>query len=262
MSCGYLSRWNEQTLATNAGVANRVFTPYTNWMPAVGIDKVNAILRRKSTTISTGSFRCQLAMQCAGVRTNNPSAWAVIGADFGDDGDDCTTYQTVSGTTAGKFFVRFGVACWCSTLPATGSSSVGMQIAFDACGKIVGSRTFQAVVRSPDYVTQPVTRWIPATNVEKVKAAMIVSGASTNNLKTILAFRTATATVETPSAWTNIGSEQQNSIEHGTGEIDLTTGFSPALSTLMWIQFGIRNRLTAGTFEEATISASVAIRRK
>ena len=139
MACSKLSGAIEKRL-TATGTAN-AFTPFTPWMPAIGLDKARAVVKARSVT---GNFRCQLAIQTADARTDVPGDW-VRAKESADDylagPGEKTVDVSVIWKTSSTFFARFGVLYNYTGRPAVTEADVSLQVAFDACGSVVDSRT-------------------------------------------------------------------------------------------------------------------------
>ena len=100
--------------------------------------------------------------------------------------------------------------------------------------------------------------WVPAIDADKVLAAFVISGLL-NNFRCQLAYRTATTSIQSPSAWTLLegAAYRTTNDETTTGEIVLSIGGQ------MFVQFGIAySQSTAGAAPgQATVSTTVAVRR-
>lgn len=240
------------------------FDAFTDWIPAVGLDKVKMVIKRKSvqTAGTAPSFNVKPAIQVALVRPDNPDSWAVIGNPnpFTGAGEDNTTVLDVSATTAGKFFVRFGVQYYLGgTAPTDGQADVEVQVSYVSCGSIVGTMTqqLQAFNTTTDSFVA-ITGWVPAMDADKAVAAFIVSDVA-NYFRTQLVYRRAATSIQAPSSWASLeGNNYHNTNdETTTGEVSLSAGSD------MFVQFGVAfSQSTAGSAPgQATVSTSVAVRR-
>jgi hypothetical protein len=105
MACGNALPPGGTHVSTTSTTANYVWL--TNWMPAIGLDTVR--LATKIRNLS-GSIQIQPAMQVALVRTEKPASPTTLDAAQTANGEYCTGDEDVSASTAGKQWVRFGVA--------------------------------------------------------------------------------------------------------------------------------------------------------
>lgn len=262
MGCGKTGQPTTKRLRTT--VTTGQFEPYTDWIPGVGLDEVKMVIKRKSVQLAgtAPTFNVKPAIQVALVRPDNPDDWALIGnpSPFVGAGENNTGVLDVSATTAGKFFVRFGVQYYLGgTAPTDGQADVEVQVSYASCGSIVGTMTqeLQAFNTTTDsYVA--VTGWVPAIDADKAVAAFVISDIA-NNFRTLLAYRKAATSIQSPSGWTSLeGSTYRNGNgETTTGEVTLSAG------TDMFVQFGVAfSQSSAGAAPgRATVSTSVAVRR-
>lgn len=258
MSCGELSGISWLSLTSNLnGVGNLRFVPFTDWMSAMGLDKVKAVILIKALT---GNFQAQLAVQTASVRTDNPDAWATL--DTMTNADRCTAVIDVTSNTASKAYARFGVAYNLSSGTTLGGADVGFQLSDVVCGDIVGSTTLQlmAVDTNPYFV--PVTGWLPAMTIAKVKAGFTVTG-SLNGFKYRLCYRAATISSNVVAvAWGTANLEAgytSGDGERNTGEITMPTGVGVTgrIDDKMFVQFGIEfTGTSAGAQATATVTTA------
>jgi hypothetical protein len=262
MGCGKTGPPTTKRLRTTQTAGQ--FEPYTDWIPAVGLDKVKMVIKRKSVQLAgtAPTFNVKPAIQIALVRPDNPDDWAVIGNPnpFTGGGEDNTGVLDVSATTAGKFFVRFGVQYYLGgTSPTDGQADVEVQVSYVSCGSIVGTMTqeLQAFNTTTDSFVA-ITGWVPAMDAEKAVAAFVISDLA-NNFRTLLVYRKAATSIQTPSGWTSLEGTTYRTAngETTTGEVTLTVG------TDMFVQFGVAfSQSSAGSAPgRATVSTSVAVRR-
>lgn len=245
-------------------VTTEIFEPYTDWIPATGVTDVKMVVKRKSVQLagSAPTFNVKPAIQVAMVRPDNPTDWAVIGnpSPFVGAGESNTTVMDVSSITSGQMFVRFGVSYYLGgTAPTNGQADVDVQVSYVSCGSIVGTVTqeLQAFNTTTDsYVA--ITGWIPSMEADIVVAAFVLSGIS-NNFRCLLAYRTATTSIQAPSNWASLegSSYRTTNNETSSGEISLSIGGE------MFVQFGIAfSQSSAGAAPgQCTVSTAVAVRR-
>jgi hypothetical protein len=240
-----------------------IFEPFSDWMPAIGVDNVKMVIKRRAVSL-TGTapvFNVKPAIQVALVRTDYPDAWANIGAlgPYTGAGEDCTSTQDISDSTGGKFFVRFGVSYYLSgTSPLTGQADVDVTVSYTQCGSVVASMTqeLQAFNTTSDSF-KAITGWISALDADAVVAAFVASNVA-NNFRWKLFYRTATTSIQTPGAWNSLeASYRSTNQEDTTGEVSLSIGAA------MYVQFGVGfSQSTAGSAPgQITLSSAVAVRR-
>lgn len=115
---------------------------FTEWYSTLGMDSIVAIIQRTALLKEgTGDVQVRIAIQTATVRTTAPDAWNTSDDDwYTDAGIDCTGSIDISALTAGKLFVRFGLA-----YKATSSSLVmgqvcaSLQVAWTAYPSLPGA---------------------------------------------------------------------------------------------------------------------------
>lgn len=262
MSCGRTGQPITKRLQTSVTAVR--FEPFTDWMPATGMDKVKMVIKRKSVQVSgtAPTMNFKQAMQIALVRPDDPDDWAIIGQAnvLVGPGEDNTGVLDISGATAGKMFVRFGIQYFLGgTAPTNGEADVEVQISTVSCGAIIGSMTqeLQAFNTTTDSFVA-ITGWIPAVDAEKAVAAFVISDLA-NNFRCLLVYRTAETNIQMPGAWISLqGTNYWNQDgETTTGEVTLTVG------SKMFVQFGIAfSQSAAGAAPgRASVSTSVAVRR-
>ena len=225
-------------------------------MPAIGLDKVRAVLKARSVT---GNFRCQLAIQTADARTDVPGDWvrAKESADeyltgAGEKAVDVSMIWKTSST----FFARFGVLYNYTGSPAVTEADLSLQLAFDACGSVVDSRT--QVIQTPDATNvqyTPVSGWIPAIHADKVKAAFLLSGVQ-GTVTYRLAYQTAATSQQVTNAWTLLEGGPSSALERCLADTTLSLP-----TTDMWVRFAVAHILASGSNGGATLSTAIAVRR-
>ena len=236
-----------ETLTTSKAI--RV---YMEWMPCVGMDIVKGIIRIRNVT---GNFQAQPFYQLCDVRTDKPDAPIYLGALSGA-GESCSGESNISADTAGKMFIRFGVAYALSSGSTLGSGDVSLQITTVSCGNVQGAVTQTYFAYGTGSTVLPVTGFIPALGVAKWKIGVIVSGL-TGNCQWRFVWRPATTSTEVPGAWTTTESYRNtNNVELNTGEI------STSLTSEMYVQGGIEVSLSSGTTPaQVTLTTLVGFRR-
>ena len=262
MACGKTNKGITKHLVTTALV--EAFKPFGEWEPAPGLDKYKMVIKRKSVQLAgtAPTFNIKPALQVALVRTDNPSDWAVIAGlgPYVGVGESNTEVIDVSSLTAGRFFVRPGISYYLGgTAPTHGQADVEVQVSSVQCGSIIATMTqdLQAFNTITDAFAV-CSGWVPAIDADKVLAAFVISGLL-NNFRCQLAYRTATTSIQSPSAWALLEGAAYRTAngETTTGEIVLSIGGQ------MFVQFGIAySQSTAGAAPgQATVSTTVAVRR-
>lgn len=225
---------------------------YTDWMPAIGLDNVQGVLKNKAVT---GNFESRMAMQTAAIRTDNPDSPILLESSYQASGERCSSVLSIATDLLSKCFVRFGVGYHLSSGSTPGQSDTSLELAYNSCGRIIGGDVAQLYVPGTTSFYRAFTGWIPAAHAAKVKAAIVILNASAN-FRCQLAQRTATTSRESTSAWSSAleGGWHSGNGEYNTGEVSLSNGSS------FWVQFGLEYQLSSGSSGEATASVSVAVR--
>lgn len=225
---------------------------FTAWMPAIGLDEVQGVLKNKAVT---GNFESRMAMQAAAIRTDNPDSPILLESSYTGSGERCSSVLAITSDLTSKYFVRFGVAYHLSSGSTLGQSDTSLEVAYNSCGKIVGGDVIQLFAPSTTSLYRAFTGWIPAIHAAKAKAALVVQNASAN-FRTQLAVRTATTSREVTSAWSSNleGTWHSGNGEFNTGEVALSLG------SAYWVQMGLEYQMSAGSNGEATASMSVSVR--
>ena len=232
-------------------------------MPALGTDKIMAVLKRYAVTTTGGTphINFKLSIQTADVRTDKPDAWTDLGSAYQDGGEDNTDVIDVSATTVGKMWYRLGVAYYLSGgTPSSGDAELELTTASVSCGTVLGTRTSDLVTfnTTVDAFTA-VTDWALVTDSDKVCAGFTLSAVQ-GNFQCKLVYRTASTSTQIPGAWTAISglSTYLNANgESSTGEKTLTLGAT------MYVQFGLAysQSSSGSTPGAATVTTTVAVRR-
>lgn len=161
MACDVLTPPITRALVATTSATVR-FEPLTDWMPAIGVDTIRALVM---ISASTSGFRVKLAIQTATVRPDNPSSWVALGSDIYAVGGGNTQVRTdritVTTQTGPAMYVRFGVQFF-SAAAGYERGDVALQIATDPCAELIGSKTFQLVANLSSTYYEPVSGWFPA----------------------------------------------------------------------------------------------------
>lgn len=164
-----------------------------------------------------------------------------------------TPSNDVTGTTASKYFVRYGVA-YKVTTAGEAQADVSLQVCAETYGKIVSTKTISLIAPDTSVYYQPLTDWMPTMMFSKLKAVFILQNPSAD-FRGALAWQFASTSVESPGAWSNTGT-WYSSGEQCTGEVSTTPG-----SDEMWCRAGIAYKSNNVNNVSATVTASVAIRK-
>ncbi len=266
MPCGSMLRPVTRRLVVFATAEQ--FEPFTDWLPAVGMDKVRLTIKRKNVQTAGGgsptpvALNLKPAMQVALARPDNAGNYSLISGlgPYVGAGESNTAEQDISAATAGQMFVRFGVAAYLSgSNPVSGQADVEVQVAPVSCGRAIASVTGEYLVynTTSDSIVS-LTEWIPAVDVEKVAAVFIVSDIA-NAFECTLVYRTAETNIHNPGSWQAFaGLNPVSSVgETGTGELALSAG------SKMFVQVGLAYRQSsAGSAPgRATLTTIIAVRR-
>lgn len=249
MACGQTTPEIQLTLTSS--VATLAYAPFTEWIPCIGLDTVTAVLKARGMS---NTLHWQLAVQTASVRTDLPDAWATLDVlQTTGAGERCSGSVTVN--TAGKFFVRFGVAYKSSVGGTLAQADVALQAAYDACGRVVGGGQAHLVATDTNTRFEPVTGWVPSHQAGKVEAALVATAFGGASFQYRLAQQQAATSPEQPGAWSVLEAGWTTSAsERNTGELALS------FTNVMWVRFGIAYTLSAGTFGECVVTSLVGVR--
>jgi hypothetical protein len=99
--------------------------------------------------------------------------------------------------------------------------------------------------------------WLPALDVEFLKAALVVTGLI-GNFRCRLTYRTAETSPEVPGAWTtDFGTEYSADGEYPLSDTQLAN-----LSGVMWVQIGLEVYLSTGSaLGHANVNVALSGRR-
>ena len=250
MSCGKSTADVQAHLATTSN--SDTYHWFTPWMVSIGIETLKAVIAAHG---ASGQLRCQLAIQVAGTRTEDPGAPVKLDAALDGDGERCTGLESIAQYTGDTFYVRFGVAY--SVQPnqsGLAQADVTFSVSFTQCGKLVGGKTLSlaSTTSTPAYAV--VTPMVSALMVQKVKA-LVVASSLNGNFGWKLCYRTATTNKDNPSGWTSLEAGDP----HGTGPFCLGE-FTVSLDGEMWVQFGVMYQSSSGA-GDAQVMVSYAVRR-
>lgn len=250
MSCSTLTPAVQRSLGAQPTVAQ--FAWLSDWMPCTGLKSVLAVLKNKAVS---GSFRAQVVLQWAPVRTDNPSgALTSVGNALSDGGEVCVVSGDLSTTSAANYYVRFGVKYDVHTGSNGATADVELQVSYDVCGQIAGVWSGQLAATSSTNLIQAVGPWVPVLSASKLKFIAAVTSL-TGDFRWRPTYRTAATAKEAAGAWVTDWDIFRTSGEVNTGEL------TPSTSGTMWIQPGILYNLSGAAVGQASVAVSVAVRK-
>ena len=221
---------------------------FTGWLPAATLTRIHVLLKSKATS---SIFQVQVAMQTAVTRADDPSAPDVVGSTHSNAGEWCGSPVDVTELLEEVALVRFGVA-YKATSSGLAQGDVSLQMAYESCGRVVGTQTLALATGSTTDSFVPVTGWLTALSAEKIRA-VVVSRAE-GNFRWKLACRTAATSVEDCGGWTALEAEY-----HTVGEVN-TFDLTPTLTDVMWVQYGLLYSSSSGQ-ASATVSVSSTVKK-
>lgn len=245
MSCGSVLPASQVSLSAMSGLTAYHWT--TAWAPCTGLSSFDATLKAKAVS---GSFRCQVVVQYAAVRADDPDAPSSVGSALTGAGESLTSSGDISGTTSTKMWRRYGIK-YDLTAGSAATADVELQVAENSCGQVLATWSGVLVASSTTRAYQEIGMWVPAILAQKIKAAIVVNSLS-GNFQWRLTYRTATTSKESPSAWTSDW-DTTNNPDRTAGEVN-TGELSPSLSGKMWVQIGIQYNLSGATAGQAFFS--------
>ncbi len=253
MACVTLTPEVWKRLSTSSNLDR--FEWFTDWMPAVGMDKAQFVMKSKAG-VGAQNLIVQPAIQTAVVRTNLPDAPATCGqTSKTGDGEAVSALTDISGSTASKYFVRFGMA-YKAAAAGEASADVSLQVCAETFGKIVATKTVSLISPDDSIYYQPVTDWMPTAMFSKLKAVFVLQNAS-GDFRCALGWQFASTSVEQPGSWSNTGTwYDSTNPERCTGEVSAIPGANE-----MWGRAGIAFKSNTDSITQATVTASVAIRK-
>lgn len=251
MSCGTVSPETQEHVATYTTTND--YHWFTGWMPACALLYVMATLKVKNVT---GNFQCQLVLQTAATRTDNPDTPNLIDTLRTGAGEYCSGVEDISQYTDDKFFVRFGIAYNLSSGSALGAADVAFQISTVSCGKVVGAQTLYLASSTTSDAGVAITGWIPRIIADKLMAAIVFRSKS-GNFQWKFAKRGAGTSIQNPGGWVALSGETSYRTTEGeTNSGELTVGDPDE----MWVQFGVIYSSSSGA-GSASLDLALAVRR-
>jgi hypothetical protein len=255
MSCGQLTP--EVTKRLVAYSTTEAIEWYTDWMFCCGIDTVRRMLANRNVTATASTFQTRFYVQVAKARTDNPETPVTYGS-YVTGNSEVSASHTVSTDTSAGFFVRFGVGYSLTTGSSPVGGDVTFQVAFDACGDVVGQATFEVQNANTGDVNVPVSGWIPGIQVDKVNIAIIATGLSgVPQWRWI--YQTAPTVTAVADAWAAGGAGTYSTTAGDWNSTDTTLAIG---ATKFWFRLGLGfASQTGGTLSQATFTVLAAIRR-
>lgn len=221
-----------------------MFTPFTRWFPVTGISVIKAVVRVHN---ATGQALAQPAIEYAEIRTDEPGSWSALGSQSA-----ATQFASITVTSSAQFWARLGVATRLSN-STIGLIDVTLHAAMVQEGAVLDTKTLtiNPDINSSQTGYHPVTGWLPACGLSKLKAAFVVMGL-TGTLSYQLAWRLAATDQMAPGSWNLLGTQQTP----GTANSEyLQVDQTVAPGSNMWYQVGVA---VSGTNPAATIHVAVA----
>jgi hypothetical protein len=206
------------------------------------LSSFDAVVKAKAVS---GSFRCQVVVQYAAVRTDEPDSPSSVGSALTGAGEALVSSGDISGTTANKMWRRYGIK-YDLTSGSAATADVELQVVENTCGEVLTSWSGVLVASTSTRAFQEVGMWVPASLAKKIKAAVVVNSLS-GNFQWCLTYRTATTSKDVPDAWTADWDTLRTATEVNTGEL------SPTLTGKMWVQIGIQYNLSGSTPGQAFV---------
>lgn len=228
------------------------YQPYTEWIPVTGMDtaRVAFMLRAR-----TGNFECSPAYQLAEVLTDKPDDWTQTGS-FRNTESSFTADIDLTSVNGSHFFIRFGIAY--KSTSGSGGADVRLTLTYNSTGRVLGKKTLSLHVDTTLDQFQPVTRWVPALDMAKAKARVVLTDGTTNQFKYGLAIRTATSDPDDPDgAWADVGTTLQTITT--TNEQRLISDQTITTSGKTWMQLGVVYEKVS-TQAQATLFIEIASR--
>lgn len=230
----------------------------TAWAVAVGLDVIKAAARLKAHVAGGGNLNVQLVYQTASVRVDEPDDWQVLlyqgnpVLTVTGNGGVCSGIQNIASITAGKMFIRFGLAYCTTATGAPPSGDVSLVVSTLSFGDLIGGFTGQLTTTSSTGTPLILTAMVPALMAEKVKASFLLTSIS-GSFQCQLAYRVADTSKDAPGAWNTIGSAV--TATGVLGDTTITVGAS------MWVQFALIYSLSGGSLATASVSVAVGARK-
>lgn len=253
MSCSKLTKEVSKTLTNSSVTLTEEY--FTDWMPAIGVDSL--WVTQKVTNMSVVALNYQPIIQTARVRTNKPGNSSSFDSSRTTAVESCTGPEDVHTTTEGQMYFRLGVQ-YKASAAGLAKADLAYQAVYTQCGKVADSWSGHLEASSTDERFQAISAWMPSSEAEKVMVALIISSL-TGNIQFMLTWRTATTSTEAPGAW--ITSPNAEAAWHTANEETTTAQIATSITTDMWVQFGLRYKLSSGTFGQADVATATCVRR-
>ena len=246
----------------NVAVSGNSTTTYVNywltgWMPCIAMDSALSTLKIVNCV---NNVEVVAAVQFATCRIDKPSAPTEVGTVRTSDNEyqTSTTDYGIAATAPGNTYVRFGVACKVSQA-GQGRADVAFQLSFVQRGTLIAPWTGHLLAPGPTKIFVPVSGWLPAIGVVKVRATITI-GDIANNLQLVLTTRVASTSPEAPDAWDPTGlitALAANGETTSTAEITVAAAAGKA-----WLQFGLWHNQSTGTnVGQADVTVLLGIRQ-
>jgi hypothetical protein len=224
-----------------------IFYPFTDWMPAQGVDRFRATLRLLA---DSGLIQARIAFQTATAVINEGGAG---GRNEPEGGGSATNAEMsvidASVSPGAEHWIRWGVYVSLSQAGPPGQADVVLSLAVPGCASALGR--FAETVHiggntSPAVV--PVTAWVPAFQLEAVSLALVVQGVA-GSLETQGMIQTADVDASSPNAWVSLGTSASGARKECL-QYAVTSVTDPGVGTKpMLVRLGLSFKLASGTSE-------------
>jgi len=241
-----LTDYTEQRLISTSTTVQYAW--FTDWETCDGIDNIRAVLKSKN---SSAAFGWQLAIQYAAVRADDPGSPATLATAQSGSVEYQTGDVSVATNMAANRLFRLGIA-YSSPSGGVQQADVALLASYKSVGTQLGRKSLSLGVVDNGTKYEPLTGWVPATFMSKIKAAFMLNGitGASSNFRYQLAYQTAGTNLSQPNAWTN--AETNGFVtpsitynERNTGEIAVSTSD-------MFIRLGVAYSMTSGVDTNVT----------
>ncbi|MFA6958391.1 MAG: hypothetical protein WC538_21195 [Thermoanaerobaculia bacterium] len=236
-----------------------LFEPFSPWYPVVGVDAVRVSVQQAGGAVNQTDFETKFAIQYAALRTETPTAWTAYGsARTGAPASGCGDTPIAADANANMWF-RIGVGVKYAAGFSPDGADVTLDATWNACGRIADARTFDVATSPVGHTsTMVLTDWLPRLDLDRIKASIepfsMQKTSGTFNFQ--LAYQTADTEIESPGAWTAIGSSySNNSGTPNTGELSLPP------TAAMWVRFGIQYWQTTSGLTTMSFNTIIGVRK-
>jgi hypothetical protein len=238
-----------------------VFTPFTAWQFATGVDKIRIAWKNLQ---STGTIVSQPFIEYAAVRPDSPVVGvSLLGSTLTGNGESFID-ATISSNTGSNMWFRAGIAHK-GSVSGTAYGHIGMYATWVQNGMLAGTRRVQLTANDTNTNrAEVITPWVPGIFANKVKLATVVNGFNgSSNLQYELVCQTAQTSVQNPTSnWTAPSGGAFVTVSGYNENCTTEQSLIPGQQNQTWIRFGLLYSLvTSGTgCSTATLSTMVTVR--